>query len=512
MADGADIDERADTEHDHGAFLYALTPLMIAAGSADGADADTLRWLVEHGADIHATSRAGVTAAFYAAGDGRQWMFERPDLDDNEYERLRYLLDVGLDPNESANNGGTLLLEACNAGNAPRVRLLLDRGLDASPPPSANQLRVMGRLKLLRDGDATKESDAPGLAMTTDIPLFCAARSGSAECVRVLVSAGADVNATDCFGSSPLAIAGSRAVAGVLLDYGVDVSAADGLGHDPLHSIVFGDSPSRVRRTPIDERRAIAKMLVRAGADLEKNDKASPSRLYSAVFGVEAEAVDILLELGARVDVRDAEGSTLLHAAGWSTDWDLDNCPDENRETAETHNSEIERIIRSVCDAGVAVDATDDFGQQPLHEAAGGDGGNATAVSLLLDLGATPNATDKDGQTALMFAAQDGNPACTALLLRAGADTELVDRAGHTALEYAKETLAACEAQDRQGPEEVSNVLRDSYMEIVRELGVEDSKNFEPPDYAEQMKRHSRERLVAARRVVALLQNERSGS
>lgn len=67
LAQGVDINTRADIEYDRGPSLRGLTPLMVAARSDDGATVETLRWLIEHGADPRVRSEGGVTAAWYAA-------------------------------------------------------------------------------------------------------------------------------------------------------------------------------------------------------------------------------------------------------------------------------------------------------------------------------------------------------------------------------------------------------------------------------------------------------------
>jgi uncharacterized protein len=47
-------------------------------------------------------------------------------------------------------------------------------------------------------------------------------------------------------------------------------------------------------------------------------------------------------------------------------------------------------------------------------------------VSLLIDRGAALEATDKDGNTALMLAAKEGNKKTVALLLARGADASKI--------------------------------------------------------------------------------------
>ena len=60
-------------------------------------------------------------------------------------------------------------------------------------------------------------------------------------------------------------------------------------------------------------------------------------------------------------------------------------------------------------------------------------------LDLLLRRGAEIDLQDKDGDTALMLAAEHNRPAVVLRLLRAGADMKLRDAAGKTALQWAKE-------------------------------------------------------------------------
>src|SRR4030067_694922 len=63
--------------------------------------------------------------------------------------------------------------------------------------------------------------------------------------------------------------------------------------------------------------------------------------------------------------------------------------------------------------------------------------GDAEAVKLFLDAGMDPNATDKNGESALMAAAMMGPPAVAQLLLARGAQIERKDKAGKTPLIWA---------------------------------------------------------------------------
>ncbi|MEE9614096.1 MAG: ankyrin repeat domain-containing protein [Thermodesulfobacteriota bacterium] len=63
--------------------------------------------------------------------------------------------------------------------------------------------------------------------------------------------------------------------------------------------------------------------------------------------------------------------------------------------------------------------------------------GDAAGVSALIDGGASPNATDDDGDTALMLASGEGHADVAALLVEKGAAVNAADRYGWTALMFA---------------------------------------------------------------------------
>ena len=93
-----------------------FTPLHLAA--MFGRD-DTVRALLERGADLHALSRNPQAASpLHSALCGRQW------------DTARRLLDAGADPNAAQPGGWTPLLLAVREGDAATVADLLRRGAD----------------------------------------------------------------------------------------------------------------------------------------------------------------------------------------------------------------------------------------------------------------------------------------------------------------------------------------------------------------------------------------------
>lgn len=482
LAEGANINERADLEHDNGPHLKGLTALMVAARSIDGADTDTLHWLVEHGADIHARSDGGNTAAWYAAGHGGRWEFHARAVTPDHAERLRYLLDLGLDPNECNFIGRSLLTEACEAGDPARVALLLERGVSAvvMGPQSLRPDGAAHVSRMLADHGLTHRADGPvGSANSFQIPLFCAARSGSAECVRLLLEKGADPNGRDSSGSTALMAAGSAEVVRLLLEAGADRDATDAYGNDALEAILEDSCDSGACGPARFE---VARALVEAGADIARVDRYGKNRLASAAFGHHADAVEFLLRLGARADARDTEGGTALHSMCWQGEYQ-----------DEDVNRACERIIRALVAAGVPIDAVDEDGQTPMHEAAGGDWGNPTAIRTLLDLGAKVDPEDHDANTPLMVAARSGEVACIKLLCEAGADPRKKNGEGLTALDEAESHLESWRDIVASGPDmSMAEMEKQVNEEISRDLGepVDDSSTDLSQLLDEQTQRH----------------------
>lgn len=131
---------------------------------------------------------------------------------------------------------------------------------------------------------------------------------------RVLIAAGADVNARDVGreGATPLheaAIQGRINVAKVLLAAGADVHARDADGFTPLHSAAAWGHVE------------LARMLIAAGADANAGDNHRQTPLHIVAsrsvppLAVYADVAKVLLAAGARPNVRAADGSTPVRRA-----------------------------------------------------------------------------------------------------------------------------------------------------------------------------------------------------
>jgi ankyrin repeat protein len=96
-------------------------------------------------------------------------------------------------------------------------------------------------------------------------------------------------------------------------------------------------------------------------------------------------------------------------------------------------------IIRDLVARGGRVDAINRRGAQPLHYAVDGQQTGET-VSALIELGADPNVTDKNGTTPLLRAIRNRNAASVEALLDRGADIRATNKSGSTAFQLASWT------------------------------------------------------------------------
>ncbi len=96
-----------------------------------------------------------------------------------------------------------------------------------------------------------------------------------------------------------------------------------------------------------------------------------------------------------------------------------------------------EPALTALLASGVSINISDRDGETALMEAA--DKGQLEVVKLLIRHGANVNAADEDGETALMMAADDGFTEVVRVLIAAGANVNARDEDGETALWNAEE-------------------------------------------------------------------------
>ena len=293
------------------------------------------------------------------------------------------LLEAGADLHaRNEPNGYTALHQAARSGTAEVVRALLQAGADV-------------------DAWATGFSVDWGWGWT---PLHLAARlNPDPGVVTALAEAGADLHAPSdesyYRGNTPLHYAGKNpnsAVGAALIEAGADVNALSGDDRTPLHeAAAWSANPELIE------------LLVAAGADVNARDASGYTPLHSAAwYNPRPEIATALLAAGADVNARHPDGyvpsglpgddRSPLFMAVYRGGVYIGGAPRPTRSNV----SVVEVLVR----AGADLEQTDNSGLTPLHAAARW---TPAAYPLLLRLGADPNARDADGKTPLDYALEN---------------------------------------------------------------------------------------------------------
>ena len=96
-------------------------------------NAETVRMLLNHGAEVAARDARGNTALIGAA-----WNYEISDV-------LALLLDAGADINAQNHAGETALMEAADSGAVDTIEFLLKNGADPNPSRQSREDRADAR-------------------------------------------------------------------------------------------------------------------------------------------------------------------------------------------------------------------------------------------------------------------------------------------------------------------------------------------------------------------------------
>lgn len=437
LRQGVDPNMRAKAADDYGAFFEGVTLLMVAVASPRS-NAETVKELLEGGADPFAVSDGEVTALWYAAGGGTAYT-DYAELDEGhpfhdwgggDVNRLRLLLDAGLPAHEAASNGRTALGEACAVGDPRRLALLIERGATVWPVKTEQKMPDLGLPKPLQkmlDEMPELQPDPSGFESYA-VPLFLAAESGSLDCVMLIVGAGFPADFR-CDGKNALDFAKTTEVAEYLLNAGVKVGKGS-FGFDAIDNAFEEGRP------------AVALALVNRIQDPKERQAVIDQKLLMC-SGVHMNPLGIRLLLAEGADVNrldDSYGSP-LHYACWQGDGNA------GREDELT-----EEALRTLLEAGADPNMIA-RGSYPLHEAVRGDWGSPIATRLLIEFGAEVDVKDDRGWTPLMAAADGGELECIWLLLQAGADPR-------PALNLARKHLKIWESLASEKPRSIGRFLK----------------------------------------------------
>lgn len=441
LKDGADPNVR-------GQFGTAALHWLV---NADNSVA--VKLLLQSGADANALTERDVSPLSLAITNGNAAMVDM-------------LLKAGANPNQPEPTGETLLMVAAQAGNLTVVNLLLQHGapVDATER-SFGQTALMYAARaghasivaaLLANGAqpnvATKVGAAPAFVRPNSqpgfgfgvgilrggvpadrgrrepapgglTPLHYAARHNHVEAAKLLLKAGAKVNAREANDITPLLMAigsGNAAVAIFLLENGSDVNATDWYGRTPLweavnvrnlyvHNATFRNGIDRAPMFPLIQ------ALLKAGANVNARTKETPpfrhhllettgslewvdftgqTPFLTAALAGDVIVMKLLLASGADPRINTFQGTSALMAAA-GVNWVV----------AQTWTEGPEQLLEAVklCHSlGLDVNQANSMGITALHGAA--NRGSEDIIRFLVENGANLTAQDNEKRSALDWA------------------------------------------------------------------------------------------------------------
>jgi ankyrin repeat protein len=265
------------------------TPLMAAAKKGR---ASTVALLLGAGADPSRRNRFGSTALTYAVTGGY-------------LEASRHLLAASADPNGRASEfiySFTFLMTAVRNCDLPMMEALLDAG--AAPDTLVTMSPFEG--KGSEGGEHADFMEAQGVAGWTALMFAAGSKFAEAEqMVRLLLDRGADPNAGRGFGSYTALCEAAHMPFDAVFDLLIERGARPRQGEPVLYYAVLHGDARRVRR------------LLDLGADPNAKTAASGlTTLMAAAAMTHATAGRLLIDSGADLDARDAEGNTALALVG----------------------------------------------------------------------------------------------------------------------------------------------------------------------------------------------------
>ena len=386
------------------------TPLLLAAQKMRP---KIVKLLLEKGANASAISANGYTVFVYASSN-------------SDIEMLKLLVELDVDINMVDGDGYTCFYRniiVSYPGDWDLLEVLIKLGANPNIPAIVNMDSPLWLVKRTKDKHGQKILENLGVVDDPWKPALhrAAKRSSGEASLQALIDNGADVNAVDFLGNTPLhyAFFGNCSEAmDILIANKASINAVNKYGMTPLHYLFH----ARVRGSQI------------------------PQRIQS------------MLAIGADPTIQNFNGETVLHFA----------CKELGRSP---------EVLQYIIHKGGDINQPNKMGFYPLHLA----GKKQNLVSILIEGGADLEVRTRNGVTPLSHSISKRRKNVTDILLKAGANVNTVSYMGWTPLHYAAWNGATDTIKDlvsRGG--DLSSVTLDgkSVLDIAEEKGKAETYTF----------------------------------
>lgn len=418
-----------------------LTALMHASKRGS---LPLVKWCLEHGANIKAVDNQGQSSLFYAVDSGcfdvvrdlLKWevnivtdtILQRA-LDGGNLALLERLLRAGEDSYSASESVNTLIRLAIHARNADAVKMLIKF------KPDINRLDEYGWSPLC---------DAVGYVPDTKIArllidaganvsqvledsrrnLMHLGIGADADVIRLLFEfpKAVDIDHRDKFGNTPLMVTDNSTkveCVRLLLKAGADINAQNSDGLTPLMNAIACDAPSEV----------IQCYLSQPQLDPNIYSKTHGSALHVACRTLDKDIVNGLIRIGSDVN---------QHLPAPALSPLIVVCipfPDVSLKKREN----TEYIVRALIRAGANVNSTSKMAQHDSHRALSTASlwARTSTLEIFLHEGADVEARDPVGRQAIHFAAANGVGNLRAVMRFFEGSVVIADNSGKTALHWA---------------------------------------------------------------------------
>ncbi|XP_066945557.1 transient receptor potential cation channel subfamily A member 1 homolog isoform X1 [Macrobrachium rosenbergii] len=368
----------------------------------------------------------------------------------NHAEAVRLLLEYGADVNIKGQDERTPLHYAVRSRQQLRQEASQIQTGTEYKPVSESMI-----ILLKNKGADVNAQDKYG-----QTPLHFAAMIGNMSAAKdLVVTCGAQVQIEDAQNMTPLIVAASHGhleIVSLFLEViSVDFRQSDASKQTALHHAAKGGHDSVVEFL-LDKTEGLAYFK----DFLEGQDTKRKTPLYHAAGNGHVKVVSLLLTAGANVKAETVTMATPLHAA------------------ASVGNVDIITLITDACaKQNVYWDVQDIFQRTPLMNAVAGN--HTEAIKLLLNKRANIRQTDMNQATPLLIAAQNGHASALQILLERGANPKAVDKFDRSAIYHCAE----------QGKTDALEVLFESKLFPFLLIDEVDCYG-QPPLHAAVMKGH----------------------